>query len=272
MFEEVTLRKLEDVMSWDFPVLDKDYSLAAVLDEMEKYKTDRIILTEKGELRGILTLRDVIFKLGTVRTKQTTPSALHASSFMSSTVIALDRGDTLLRAVKEMTTRAITSIPVVEEGKPLGLVSRWELAELIRDSKEGAGVTVRTAMRTPPVSVGLQTKILHARQLIFQHDLSVLPVMEDGRFVGVIGVDEIALLFIKYYELARGEPKRITPLKYTVVADAVRLRPPKTEPDASLAEAADKMLKHRYRAVLIVDNDKPVGIITGLELARILTI
>ncbi|MCE4621963.1 MAG: CBS domain-containing protein [Desulfurococcales archaeon] len=272
MFEDVTLRTLKEAMTDDFPVLDKDYSLAAALEEMEKYKTDRIILTEKGEIRGILTLRDVIFKLGTVRTKQTTPSALHASSFMNSPVFTLKENDTVLRAVKEMTTRSITSIPVTANGKPVGLLSRWELAEMIRDAKDSNDVVARTVMRTPPVAVTLQTKILHTRQLIFQHNLSVIPVMEEGSFVGVVGIDEIALLFIKYYELARGEPKRITPLKYVVVADAVKLRPPRVDPDTPLSEVADRMLKHRYRAVVVVDNDKPIGIISGVELARMLTI
>lgn len=272
MFEEVALRTIAETMTTEYPVLDKDYSLAAALDEMEKYKTDRIILTEKGEIRGILTLRDVIFKLGTVRTKQTTPSALHASSFMSTPVFTLEKNETLLRAAKEMTSRGITSIPVVEDGKPVGLLSRWELARLISEAKASSDISVRTVMKTPPVSVGLQTKILHARQLIHQHDLSVIPVVEDGRFVGVIGVDEIALIFIKYYELSRGEPKRITPLKYLVVADAIKLRPPSVDPDAPLSEAASKMLEHRYRAVVVLDNERPVGVITGLELARVLTI
>ncbi|MCE4601374.1 MAG: CBS domain-containing protein [Desulfurococcales archaeon] len=271
MFEEITLKTIGDVMDREPPVLDKDYSLAAALEEMDKAKTDRITLTEEGKIRGILTLRDVIFKLGTVRTKQTTPSALHASSFMTEPVVTVGEKDTLLKAVKEMATNGFTSVPVVRDGEPIGLVSRWELAEQVKDSRDAADVRARDVMRTPPAVVNLQTKILHARQLIFQHDLSVIPVMEEGRFVGVVGVDEIALVFIKYYELSRGEPKRITPIKYVIVADAIKLRPPRVDPDSSIAEVADKMLRHRYRAVVVVDNDKPIGLITGLELAKTLT-
>ncbi len=271
VFEELTLRPLKEVMSNDFPQLDKDYSLATALEEMDKYKTDRVVLTEDKTIRGILTLRDVIFKLGTVRTKQTTPSALHASSFMSEPVIHLPPEATLLQAVKEMSERGFTSIPVTVEGKPVGLVSKWELARLVADSPAAADVKVREVMKTPPAVVNLQSRILHVRQLILQYGISVVPVMEEGSFVGVIGIDEIALVFIKYYELARGEPKRITPLKYVIVADAIKLRPPRVDPDASLAEAAELISKHRYRAAVVIDADKPVGLITGHELASALT-
>ena len=271
MFEDLALRSLEEVMDPKAPRMDKDLTLTAALEQMDKAKTDRVMLVEDKKIRGILTLRDVIFKLGTVRTKSASISALHASSFMSEPVHHLPPGETLLRAAKVMVDNRFTSVPVTSDGEPLGLVSRWELARLLAESTEAVDVSVRDYMRVPPVSVGLQTRILHVRQLIFQHDLSVIPVMEEGQLVGVIGVDEVATIFIKYYELARGEPKRTTPLKYVIVADAIRLRPPRVTPDASLAEAAQKMLDYRYRAVVVEDMGKPVGIITGYELAKALS-
>ncbi|MEB3861933.1 MAG: CBS domain-containing protein [Desulfurococcales archaeon] len=265
--EDLGLRRAAEVMA-SYPHLDKDYSLSEVLKQMDKAKTDRVMLTEDGSLRGIVTLRDILFKLGTVRTKQVSPSAMHASSFMSEPVASVGEEDTLLRAVSEMDKGGFTSVPVTREGEPVGMITRYELAKMIAESPRASDISIRDVMRTPPVSVGLQTRILHVRQLIQQYDMSVIPVVEDGRMVGVIGVDELATVFIKYYELARGEPKRITPLKYVVVADAIKLRPPRASPDSSLAEAADLMAKARYRAVVVVDQDKPVGIVTGIELAR----
>ncbi len=271
MFESLALRTAKEVMGDTTPIMDKDLSLSAVIDEMEKYKTDRAVLTEEGKIRGITTLRDVIFKLGTVRTKQATPSGMHASSFMSEPVSKVNLETPLMHALKLMDNGGFTSVPVVSgEDEPQGIISRWELARLLAESSEASDKRVRDIMRTFPVSVKLQTKILHVRQLLFQYDLSIVPVMEDGELLGVIGVDEIALVFLKYYELARGEPKRITPLKYIIVSDAIRLRPPKVDPDASVAKAADKMLRYRYRAVVVVDSGKPVGYISGLELARLL--
>ncbi len=268
--EELGLLGVREVMA-EYPALDKDYSLSEVLKLMEKNDIDRIVLTEDGRVRGIITLRDILFKLGTVRTRQSTPSALHASSFMSEPVVSVGVEDTLLKAASEMARGGFTSTPVVTgSGEPQGLISRYELAKAISESTSALDIQVRDVMRTPPVSVGLQTRILHVRQLIQQYDLSVVPVIEEGRFIGVVGVDEVATIFLKYYELARGEPKRTTPLKYVVVADALKMRPPKVGPETSLAEAADKMVKERYRAVIVEDSGKPVGILTGVELAKTL--
>ncbi len=252
------------------PSLDKDYSLAEVLHAMEKAKTDRAVLTEGGEPRGIVTLRDVIFKLGTVRTKQAYIGGLHASNFMSEPLAYVEASNALKKALELMVDRNFTSVPVIEDGRLAGVITRRELAEAVADEPEASDIRAVDVMRSFLVSVDLQARILHVRQLLAQYDLSVVPVMHEGRFVGVVGVDEIAEVFIAYYDLARGEPKRHTPLKYVVVADAVRMRPPRVEPDSSLAEAALKMAETGYRAVIVVDDEKPVGFISGVEIANAL--
>jgi CBS domain-containing protein len=267
--DEVLLRQVREVMDPEPPAVDKDVSLSHAVEAAEKAKTDRVVLLEGGEVRGILTLRNVIFKLATVRTKSATPTAMHASSFASEPVVSVAPGDPLARSLRAMSEGGFTSTPVVEGGLE-GLISRWEIAGLLADTPAAAGISVRDVMRTPPATATLQTRLLHIRQMILQHDMSAVPVMDEGRFVGVVGVDEIARVFLKYYELSRGEPKRTTPLKFLVAADAITLRPPRVDPDASLAEAASLMARRRYRAVVVVDADKPVGIITGIELVRAL--
>ncbi len=257
-----------DVAGSRVPSLDKDYSLAEALRVMERAGVDRAVLTEDGSPRGIMTLRDVIFKLGTVRTKRAYIGGLHASSFMSEPLVTVAPGDPLRSALEAMEKGGFTSVPVVEGGSLVGVVTRSELAGLVAEEPEASDIKVLDVMRSFIVSVSLQDRILHVRQLLASYDLSVVPVVEEGKFVGVVGVDEVAEVFLAYYNLARGEPKRLTSLKYVVAADAVRLRPPKVEPDASLAEAAYKMVESGYRAVIVVDGDRPVGFISGLEIAQ----
>lgn len=268
--KEALEAKAEEVASKEYPAIDKDYSLAEALSVMERYKTDRAVLTEEGRARGIMTLRDVIFKLGTMRTKRAYIGGMHASSFMSEPLVSVGTDASLREALEHMVKGDFTSVPVLSEGKPVALLQRWDLARIVSDLPEAADARVRDHMRSFLVSVNLQTRIFHVRQLLNEYGISVVPVLDEGRFLGVIGVDEIANVFIAYYEAARGEPKRITPLKYVVVADAVKLRPPVVDPDASVAEAAAKMLEKRYRATIVVDGDKPVGFISGVELARFL--
>jgi len=271
--KEALQSKALDVASKQYPEIDKDYSLAEALSVIERDRNDRALLTEKGKARGIMTLRDIIFKLGTMRTKQAYIGGLHASNFMSEPLVFVGPDAPLREALEKMVKGDLTSVPVLKGGEgsePLALLQRWDLARLVSDLPEAADARVRDHMRSFLVSVNLQTRIFHVRQLIKEYSVSVLPVLDEGKFIGVIGVDEIAKVFIAYYEGGRGEPRTITPLKYVIVADAVKLRPPVVDPDASVAEAAAKMLEKRYRATIVVDGDKPVGFISGIELARFL--
>lgn len=265
----VSGRALE-VASREFPSIDKDYSLAAALEAAEKHETDRVVATEKGKIRGIVTLRDLIFKLGTMRTGRAYIGGLHVSSFMSEPVEYVSADASLGEALRKMSSGGFTSVPIVENGEPVALIQRWDLARAVSELPEAVDTPVHRVMRSFLVTVNLQARIFHVRQLLNEYDLSVVPVLDEGRFIGVIGVDEIAKVFIDFYETSRGEPKRITPLKYVIVADAVKLRPPLVSPDDSLAEAAAKMLEKRYRATIVLDGDKPVGFVSGLELARFL--
>ncbi|BAN90837.1 CBS domain-containing protein [Aeropyrum camini] len=262
---------VEEAAGKEVPVLDKDFSLAEILKAIEKAKVDRAFLTEGNAIRGVLTFRDVLDKIATVRTKQAYIGGLHGSSFMNEPVKYVQAGEELSRALEIMANGMFTSIPVVDsQGSVEGGITRFELAKLVKDLEVSQDASVRDVMRTFLVSVNLQTRILHVRQLLYEYDISVIPVMDEGRFIGVVGLDELLAVIKSFYNLARGEPRRHTPLKYVIVADAIRMRPPVVTPDASLAEAAEKMLEKRYRAVIVVDNEKPVGFISGIELVNFL--
>ncbi|BAA81189.2 conserved hypothetical protein [Aeropyrum pernix K1] len=262
---------VEEVAGKEVPVLDKDFSLAEILKAVEKAKIDRAFLTEGNSIRGVLTFRDILDKIATVRTKQAYIGGLHGSSFMNEPVKYVEVGREVSHALETMANGMFTSVPVVGAGGVVeGGITRFELARLVKDLEISQDTSVRDVMRTFLVSVNLQTRILHVRQLLYEYDISVIPVMDEGRFVGVVGLDELMAIIKSFYNLARGEPKRHTPLKYVIVADAIRMRPPVVTPDASLAEAAEKMLEKRYRAVVVVDSEKPVGFTSGLELANFL--
>ncbi|MCE4616119.1 MAG: CBS domain-containing protein [Aeropyrum sp.] len=262
---------IESFASNEVPVIDKDYSLAEVLKSMEKAKIDRAFLTEEGRLRGVVTYRDILDKLATVRTRRAYIGGLHGSNFMNEPVKAVSPGDPFSRALETMASGMFTSVPVTGgSGEVIASLTRYDVARVVRDEAAAADAQVKDYMKTFLISASLRTRILHVRQLIYEYDVSVVPVLDEGRFVGVVGLDEILNVFMAFYSLQRGEPKRHTPLKYVVAADAIRMRPPVVTPDSSMAEAADKMISHRYRAIIVVDGDKPVGYISGLELSGFL--
>jgi len=100
--KELLKARAADVAGGRVPSLDKDYSLMEALRAAEKASVDRVVLTEEGRARGIMTFRDVIFKLATVRTKRAYIGGLHASNFMSEPLVSVEPEASLREALERM--------------------------------------------------------------------------------------------------------------------------------------------------------------------------
>lgn len=91
---------------------------------------DVIVLDQSDELCGIVTDRDIVVR---VLAEGKDPQATSLSEICSSNVHTLSPDDAVGDAVRLMREKAVRRIPVVEGGKPIGLVSIGDLA-IERDS------------------------------------------------------------------------------------------------------------------------------------------
>jgi CBS domain-containing protein len=87
-------------------------------------------------------------------------------------------------------TSGFTAFPVVQKNETIGVVSRRDLlrAGSVRISvKNQADTTVERVMTTPVISVTPDDTIATASRLMVEHDISMLPVIDEKkRLVGVI--------------------------------------------------------------------------------------
>ncbi len=250
-------------------IVSKDASLSEALRHMKKCKSDRVLLRFKdGSLRGITTKRDILWKLATERTRMTEPSSWRISGFMSTPLIKGTKEMSVGEAVGLMAENGITSLPLIENDGETVLFDKFSIAEMLADDERN----VLEISRTPPVTLRLTDRLLHARMKLQETGLSIIPVLDDNReFLGVIGIDEVLEVFIEYYETLRESPKHLTEINNISVDTAVRLRPPTVNTGSTVGEATSLMLKTGYRGVVVLDNTgKPVGIITGDELINYL--
>jgi CBS domain-containing protein len=244
-------------------VISKDESLSEAIRSMRKCKSDRVILRSKtGEIAGIATKYDIMVKLATERTRMTEPSSWRISGFMSYPVLTVEPDRSIGDAVRIMWENKFSSLPIPDDD--ILVFDKYSIAELLVDDN----TNVLEISRTPPITLKLSDRILHARMKIIENDVSFLPVLGDvGEFVGVIGIDEILDILLEYYETSRKSPKHLTEISYLIVGDAIKQRPPTVGAGDNVGEVASLMLKTGYRGVVVVDNSsKPVGLITGKEI------
>lgn len=259
--------KVVDVMEKEFPKVDKNESLYHAVRIMEKYGYDRVIVLDEGRLVGIATKKDIIMKLGTERTRRTTISGMHISSFMTPNPITVNSDATVGEVSKIMISKEISSLPVVEENELIGLVTKWSIAKLLEDVE----IPVREVMSSSPIAVKLTDRILYVRQLILNEGLTFIPVIdEDGRVIGSISIDEVANALLAFHDIVPEKHRRVR-IMHLLVSDVMRLRPPKIQATDPLAETIKEMRKRGYRGAIVVDNeDRPIGVVTLTDITEYL--
>ena len=256
---------VEQVMRREYPAVDKDETLEHAVRVMERYDLDRVLAFEKKRLVGIMTKRDIMVKLATLRTRSLVPGRLHVSSFMTPDPLTVEPGVSVVEAAKTMLEREIGSLPVVEGGEVVGLLTRWEVAGLARELYD---VRVVDVMTTSPVTLRTTNKVLHARQVLQQYGLIFVPVLdEDGRPVGYVTVDEVADAFLAFHEIVPEKHRKIR-IEHLLVDDIMRLRPPTLSPDDPLPKAVDAIEAKRSKGAIVVHEGRIVGIVTLVELMK----
>lgn len=112
---------------------------------------------------------------------------------LMSTDLFTVRADDLVEMVASvMEWRDVRHVPVEdEEGRLVGIVSHRSLLRILADRLPGVTeelVAVRQIMNPDPVSVAPTTPVSEAVELMRRRRIGSLPVVEDGRLVGIVTV------------------------------------------------------------------------------------
>ena len=249
-----------DVMVREYPRVDKDDSLEEALRAMDRYELDRVIVFDEGRLSGIMTKKDVMVKLATLRTRQWSIGSLHVSNFMTPNPETINASEPLGKAVLVMAEKGIGSLPVLgDDGRVVGLLTRLEACMLLRSRSDIRALDV---MKTLPEALRETHKLLHARQLLLRYDTPFLPVLSsEGRVVGYVTTDIVADAIIAFYRRVP-EKHRRERIEHLLVADVMRLRPPVVEPETPVPEVIRVIGEKRSKGVVVVHEGRLVGIVT----------
>jgi CBS domain-containing protein len=118
--------------------------------------------------------------------------------------------------------------------------------------------TVRDTMTTQPAAVDRSRPIVEAARLMRDQSIGSLPVVEEGRLIGVITDRDIVVRLV-----AEGRD-----LESGTVGDAYSDQPVTVEPDQDLDEALKLMARYQVRRLPVAEGDRLVGILAQADVAR----
>lgn len=127
---EALERPVIDYATGDYIVTESDSSVAEAARMMREKKHDCVIITESGKPVGMLTLKDVVYK---VVAEGKDPRKVKVRELISRPLITVDPETKLGDAIRIMFREDIRRLPVVKADKILGVII---LREVVGDMVE----------------------------------------------------------------------------------------------------------------------------------------
>jgi len=177
---------------------------AAILRAATRLAADAIVMATHGR-RGFsrvflgsvaeVVLREAPCPVVTVR--QGDSDRERVGHWMTANPVIAAPSEKLSAVEARMRQGNFRSMPVVEEGKVVGIVTD-------RDLRTHTGyqehTEVKTAMSEPVVTVAPETPVREAARLLRERKIGALPVVEDGRLVGVVSTSDMLDAFVSEKE------------------------------------------------------------------------
>ena len=111
---------------------------------------------------------------------------------------------TVADAAVLMRQREIGSVIVVEDGRPSGILTERDIVtKVAAENLQAAGIRVREVMTSPVISIHPHEEVADAARLMAQKKIRRLPVVRDGRLIGVITENDILRIWPGLLEVTR---------------------------------------------------------------------
>jgi CBS domain-containing protein len=127
---------------------------------------------------------------------------------------------------------------------------------------------VRELMTTEVATIGRNDELTIADDIMKMKRLRHLPVLEDGRLVGLLTQRDLFHAALST-ALNFGEKAQKEFLKTVVVKEVMTEEVRTIGPDADVKEAARLLIEHKIGCLPVVENGKLVGIVSETDLLRV---
>jgi CBS domain-containing protein len=166
--------------------------ISDAIDIMIKHKVGGLpVVDEESRVWAIITERDIVTIFGGMI------SGAKVSDLMSKKVVTATPKTSILKAEKKMIKNGFRRLPIVSEGKLVGIVTIMDILRFFGSGKVFQHLqsgTIDHVLQTPVIETAVKDVVTvdrnvdvgEAAQLMWEKGIGALPVLENEKLIGII--------------------------------------------------------------------------------------
>jgi CBS domain-containing protein len=264
-----------DIMTDPVIVVSPDATVAHARNLMVRHKISRVPVMESGNLVGILTKKDIAYRLrkGEPAWRRRPLDRIPVGALMTEHPVVVQPDTGIKSIARIFINNAISSVPVVDGGTIAGIVTKTDLMKsvLVRDISRPIG----DLMEDLPV-VNHNHSLNHVISVMRERNDKVLVRDDEGLPAGIITETNLAFfeddpkiagmigkeVTIRRREASEGVRGPMLMAVSSVTAGDVMTSPVITaSPKLTVPEAIALMEKHRVNSLVVTENGTISGIL-----------
>lgn len=271
-------------------LLDVDQRLPVVVEWIDDPATvERLLPRLTAAIPvGLVTVDETEVAFASPGPVRDLPATLTAADVMTRQVVAVAPSTPLREVVARMLGKAYRAVPVVEDGRPVGMIGNTDLVEkgglgarvdlleslarpelqALLDRLAEGELEARSVMTPHPVVVAEDTTLPELAELMTRRKLKRLPVVDgEGRLTGVVSRVDLLRVAAGGFAAPEAPPRELGLSGDVPLGRILRRDFPTLSPDSGLPEVYRAILSTRLHRALVVDDErKVVGLVTDAEL------
>ncbi len=255
---------VSSIMRSPVVTIDKGSEVGEALELIEREGINHLVVTSGSKVVGVVSVRDIMEGLGSSRFGKIPARRIYVSSVMTEPPVTIRGEATVREAIETMLEKDIGSLPVVN-GELVGIITETDLIKALDRDEDISSVIKRDHPKVMPTD-----RIVHARNIMLERGARILPVVDQGRLVGL--VTEISLARAFYDIREEIDPVYMDNVARRVLVEDIMVEAPRrVMENYKLTQVRDLFVDTGLPAIPVVDESNVVvGVINRKSLLRLL--
>ncbi|RSD27263.1 CBS domain-containing protein [Mesobacillus subterraneus] len=169
---ETILARVQDLMSENVAAVHPETSIQEAAKKMSAHKTSSVLVVEDGQLKGIITERDIVGRV----VARGLSFEQHARMAMTENPVTISRFAYYYDAFSEILLKGVKHLPVVDQGKISGIVT---LTDLLRKKNDSVMKTIKKIEEADEASLSeVKTAIFEITETLLKDRVPAFVLLE----------------------------------------------------------------------------------------------